>query len=188
MVKVIDTWAVLISQTGTEIINIGYAVGYFPGLILTNNLHAIPEKNLEILERHGVIIKSIPLWPTVADYKELISKELITLHGFLRIIPKEFFDIFYGKIYNGHPALILPEYYPELKGKDPQERIWAEKEKYLMCGSVIHEVTPELDAGRIVVSVRVANIARSKEHLYLILSKTSLRTWKHFFEVIWKFK
>ena len=47
-----------------------------------------------------------------------LKHDLITLHGYLRIIPENICKQC-KHIYNGHPGLI--NMYPELKGKDPQE-------------------------------------------------------------------
>jgi folate-dependent phosphoribosylglycinamide formyltransferase PurN len=52
------------------------------------------------------------------------------------------------KIYNGHPGLISE--FPELKGKDPVQRVWADK-TYKRFGSVIHLVTAEVDEGKILM-------------------------------------
>ena len=77
-------------------------------------------------------------------------------------------------IYNGHPGLI--NMYPELKGKDPQERI---KPYMSLIGSVVHKVTPEVDAGEIVNNVAVKN---NRYDYYNILRETSLEAWEQFFE------
>lgn len=184
MIKLQQNWGVLLSQTGTEVINIAKELRFLPSLIVTNNYNKIDKVNLEILRENGVDIKIIPFRPKAEDYliEELLSKKIITLHGYLRIIPLEFFRVYAGKVYNGHPALIYPEYYPELKGKDPQERVWAEREKYPYIGSVVHECIPALDEGPIITGSKVKNIAKSKDHLYLIQRKLSLEAWKAFFK------
>lgn len=180
-------WGVLISQTGSEIIAIGKEIGYLPSLIVTNNIDKIPERNMEILRENNIAVSVIPFKPTVDDYLRsgILDKQLITLHGFLRIVPVEFFNHYQGSIFNGHPALITK--YPELKGYNKQEDIFINKEKYPTCGSVIHEVIPELDSGQIVASVETRNIAEDINHAYALLRRTSLESWKYFFKEIWKF-
>ncbi len=182
-----DSWGALISQTGSEIIAISKETGYLPSLIVTNNIKKIPEKNMEIFKENNVDIQVISFRPILDEYfsQALMSKTLITLHGYLRIIPKAFFRRFEGKIYNGHPALITK--YPELKGLNMQEAIINNQEKYPTCGSVIHEVIPELDSGPVVAEVRTENISMNKDHAYALLRRTSLESWKHFFKNIWKF-
>lgn len=180
-------WAVLISQTGSEVISIMQETGFIPGLLVTNNIGKIPQNNLEILKQNGADIKVIPFKPKAEDYccEELLSKKLITLHGYLRILPAEFLSKYTGRIYNGHPALITK--YPELKGFNKQEDIAGNVEKYPTCGSVIHEVTPILDSGKIIVAAEVPNITTNVDQAYYLLRKTSLQTWKYFFEKSWKF-
>jgi folate-dependent phosphoribosylglycinamide formyltransferase PurN len=186
--KVVQEWGALISQTGSEVISIGQETGFLPSLIVTNRLAKIPQENLEIFGKHGVVVKTVPVKPSLEDYlyPELLSKELITLHGFLRIVPAEFFDKFQGKIYNGHPALITK--YPELKGFNKQEDIAGNQEKYPLCGSVIHEVIPELDSGDVVAAIETENTAKTIDEAYNLLRGTSLQSWKFFFTYIWEFE
>ena len=49
------------------------------------------------------------------------------------------------EIYNGHPGLITK--YPELKGKDPQERSF---KQYETAGAVLHKVTAGVDEGDVI--------------------------------------
>ena len=106
-------WGVLVSQTGSEVIAISKETGFLPSLIVTNNLSKIAPINLEILRENGVNVETIPFKPTFLDYlgSGIMDKKLVTLHGFLRILPASFFNEYKGKIYNGHPALISQ--YPE---------------------------------------------------------------------------
>jgi len=186
--KVRKDWGVLISQTGSEVIAIGKEIGYLPSLVVTNNPKKLSKENEEILRENSVDIRIIAFRPELEDYllPDLLEKRLITLHGFLRIIPGAFFNYCKGHIYNGHPALLTR--YPELKGFNMQEAIVGKIEKYPYCGSVIHEVIPELDAGKIIASAETKNIAINVDHAYALLRKTSLESWKHFFKTVWKFQ
>lgn len=180
--KVLDNWAVLVSQTGSEVIAISEKLGILPSLVVTNRVTNISEKNMRIFGKNNVEIVVLPNRPTLDQYLRsgLLEKELITLHGFLRIIPEGLFPHFKGRIYNGHPALIT--LYPELKGFNKQEDIAGNQEKYPLCGSVIHECIPELDAGRVVVSCNVKNTANTIDEAYALLRETSLRSWEIFFK------
>lgn len=179
-------WAVLVSQTASEIVAIGQELGVFPSLLVTNNLSKIPQKNLEILGRSNVEIRTIPFRPTLENYlfPDLLEKKLITLHGFLRILPPNFFQYFGGEIYNGHPGLIT--YYPELKGKDPQVRAW--EGKYDTIGSVVHRVTEGVDEGEVVRFSAVPNTAQTLDDMFYMLRGTSLDAWRKFFAENWKFE
>lgn len=185
--KIQKDWGALISQTGSEVLNIGKETGFLPSLLLTNNIKKIPEETLRIFSELGVTVKILPFKPTLEDYfvPELLEKKLITLHGYLRIVPPGFFNVFQGRIYNGHPALITK--YPELKGFNKQEDIAGQQEKYPVCGSVIHEVIPELDSGRVVIVSEKVNTAETIDEAYALLRETSLETWKFFITKFWKF-
>jgi len=184
--KVLDDWGVFISQTGSEIISISEKLGILPSLVVTNNVTKISPRNMEIFGENNVEICVIPHKPTLLNYlrTRINFKKLITLHGYLRILPGDFFPYLEGKIYNGHPALITE--YPELKGFNKQEDIAGNQEKYPFCGSVIHEVIPQLDSGQIVVSIKEVNTATTIDEAYALLRQTSIRSWVYFFEDIWR--
>jgi phosphoribosylglycinamide formyltransferase-1 len=181
--KVIKDWGVLVSQTGTEVVDISEKLGILPSLIVTNNITKISQKNMEIFGKHGVTIRTIPFRPTLEHYfiEELLEKKIITLHGFLRILPAGFFSNYKGEIFNGHPGLIV--YHPELKGKDPQVRAW--EGKYEVVGSVVHKVTEGVDEGEVVRFTVAVNTAESIEDMYNLLRSTSLETWMKFFTDNW---
>jgi len=181
-------WGVLVSQTASEVIAISEKLGFFPSLLVTNNIRKIPQRNMEILLQNNVYIHSLPFRPTVEDYivSGILEKSLVTLHGFLRILPENLFEHFNGRVYNGHPALITD--YPELKGFNKQEDIAGNQEKYPFCGSVVHEVIPELDSGKVVCYVKAENTANTVDQAYALLRETSLSSWELFFKNIWSFK
>lgn len=68
---------------------------------------------------------------------------LVTLHGYNRILPKEVLENPHLEIYNLHPGDALK--YPELVGKDPQEKAIALN--LPSTGVMLHRVTHELDGG-----------------------------------------
>jgi len=180
--KVLDNWGVLISQTGSEVVAISEMLGILPSLVVTNNITKISPRNMEIFGENNVEIVTIPSRPNIVNYlrTRINLKELITLHGYLRILPAEFFPHLQGSVYNGHPALITM--YPELKGFNKQEDIAGNQQKYPFCGSVIHKVIPELDSGEVVVTSMIKNTANTIDEAYEILRGTSLNTWETFFE------
>lgn len=186
--KIETAWGVLISQTGSEVIALGKVRGILPSLVVTNNLTKVARENLEILESYGVAVKEIPFRPSTSDYllPELLEKRLITLHGYLRVLPTEFLTAYRGRIFNGHPALISK--YPELKGLNMQEAIVGKQEEYPFIGSVVHEVTPELDSGRIIMEVKVPNTVENIDQAYRVLRETSLECWEYFFYDVWTFE
>ena len=97
---------------------------------------------------------------------------VVTLHGWLRIIPKTICSRY--EIYNGHPGLATK--YPELKGYNPQKRAVG----YPEIGAIIHECIPELDAGRVIFQKSISNSGFSEEEVYNELYKLSGDLWVQF--------
>lgn len=140
-------WCVFFSQTGSEIYNISKKINRVPDVIITNKpLHDVSSIKPELFEEYGHRFVWLPKKPTVLEYIQVIPQDsIVTLHGWLRIIPPEVCDMY--EIYNLHPAPIHLEGFEKYKGKDPQVRIFEDKAKY--SGNVIHKCIAELDAGEI---------------------------------------
>ena len=82
-------------------------------------------------------------------------------------------------IYNGHPGLITK--YPELKGKDPQQRAWDNIDNYNEVGSVVHRVVQEVDAGEVICEeVIPTRYIGSLDATYDALRTTSFTAWYRF--------
>lgn len=141
------TWVTFFSQTGSEIYKISKQIDRIPDVIVTNKPKSkILEINSNLIEEYGAKFVWLPPKPTVLEYISTIpSSSLVTLHGWLRIVPPEICDKY--EIYNLHPAPIHLEGYDKYKGKDPQVRIFEDKAEY--SGNVIHKCIAELDAGQI---------------------------------------
>jgi folate-dependent phosphoribosylglycinamide formyltransferase PurN len=165
------TWIALFSQTGSEIAGLANELGRGPDHAFYNRREFESVK----LEKYAQSSHdNIMNWLRRFDS----TNAIITLHGYLRIIPEDVCIKHQGRMFNGHPGAI--DIFPDLKGKDPQERTWEEIDKYRIIGSVVHEVTPGVDEGRIVSAVHYSNRARSKEELYDMLKKSSLEAWVWF--------
>lgn len=170
-------WIALFSQTGSEIYNISRRLSRFPDIIITNNnINGINKELFEFYKKSDskrmIVLDNKP---TVADYEKVfgeLKNPIITLHGWLRIIPEEICEKY--TIYNGHPGLITK--YPELKGFNPQERAI----KYSEIGCVIHEVIPEVDEGKILAEKSVTNIGHTKNEIIEILHELSGDLWIQF--------
>lgn len=78
----------------------------------------------------------------------VLEPELIALAGFMRVLDDAFVSRFTGRLINIHPALL-----PALRGLHTHRRALAEKLDH--HGTSVHFVTPELDAGPVILQARV---------------------------------
>ena len=142
-------WIAMFSQTGSEVAALAKHLGQWPDVIITNNTDRSKWcKKLQELELRqkgkvyggGTTIQVVSsIQARTANFLHNIDgskNALITLHGWLRIVPKDICEQY--EIVNGHPGLITA--FPELKGKDPQVRAY--DAGYATIGSVVHKVTP----------------------------------------------
>lgn len=113
------------------------------------------------------------------------DNSLVTLNGYMGIVPADVLQDLRSrgcKVYNIHPAPI--QLYPELRGKDPQERMYEgiQKREYTFIGVVIHEVDAGVDTGKIVHWVlQMADHTMTKDELYTRLHELGTQAWESFF-------
>jgi len=173
-------WYALFSQTGSEIYQISKKLGRFPDRIITNkNFDKISTTcNWGLYTEYDKEWEYLPHKPILSDYLIALNNTnkdtIITLHGFLRIIPPEICNSY--EIYNGHPGDIIK--YPELKGFNPQEKAF--KLKLPTSGSVIHKVTPGVDEGPIVAKQEIDIEGLSLDEVYKNLHSNSIELWYNF--------
>lgn len=141
-------WITLFSQTGSEIVELSKDLGYWPDRIITNKRPEHLRKINNTIPKDRLLV--LPNKPTINDYIKAIGEPenvLITLHGWLRIIPPSLCNDY--SIVNGHPGLISK--FDHLKGKDPQVRAFDDIKngKYSIAGCVLHLVTEGVDEGKI---------------------------------------
>lgn len=166
----------MFSQTGSEIVELSKRLGRWPDLILTNNKDKKKwHKELQfrsdvVKDLHDRLVKHIERQANITG-----ENPFVTLHGYLRIMP----DLPYEML-NGHPALC--NRYPELKGKDPQELTWHNRNNYKFVGSIVHKVTSEVDGGELVKEVCYTNHIHTREDLDITLRRASLTAWTHVLE------
>ena len=167
-------WITFFSQTGSEIVEISKVLGRKPDLLVTNNFEEKIKFHPGVREL-GVTIQSAKhdLLMNYFRNQSIFNPDLtlITLHGYLRIIPEDVCTKY--DMLNGHPGFITQ--YPELKGKDPQVRAW--EGKYPIIGSVVHKVTPGVDEGDVINSVAYTNRCDSLDEMYGKLKQSSLESW-----------
>ena len=133
-------WIAMYSHTGQEIQDISQELGMHPDLVLTDN------KDNKWGHKAGTRENINDL---LAGYQ---GDAIVTLHGYMGILPEDVLRNPRLEVYNGHPALIT--LYPELRGKDPQLRNHpgVVDGRYKVVGTVIHRVTEGVDEGPIIVT------------------------------------
>jgi folate-dependent phosphoribosylglycinamide formyltransferase PurN len=168
------TWVAMFSHTGTDILNVSKQLSIYPDLIVTNNQPGDPRINKHITDRNVVYTANRP---SVEDYTSLLDgADIVTLHGWMRIIPKS--TCKQHNIYNLHPGLITE--YPELKGADPQSRIYNQIKTYKRVGCVIHQVTDQLDGGQVMMERSTINDYHGEGQLTEALHKMGSNMWVDF--------
>ena len=184
--KIDRPWIAFFSQTGTEINDLSNALGIYPELIVTNKPD-LKKVNTDLLsitkfrehKLNKTFLEVLPAKPTAQDYSKILERfeePIITLHGYLRIIPKEICEKY--EMYNLHPGLINK--YPSLKGFNPQERAFAQNHKFAGC--VLHKVTPGVDEGEILLSQGEFIEGLSLDDVYIKLRQVALDLWISFFK------
>ena len=160
-------WIALFSRSGSEIEAL-CSYDHIPDLIISDR-----ELEDRSLSRDQYIVMS---HDDIMKFLLTQKKALITLHGYLRILPSSV--TLECNVYNGHPGDII--LYPELKGINPQKKAF--DLGYTPVGCVIHEVIPEVDEGRVVKYESKKVVDYSLEGYYNQLSNMQLKLWRDFFE------
>lgn len=178
-------WSTFFSQTGSEIVEISNSLNRWPDLIITNERPEHLRKIHPALEGKVTFVKNKPTDEELLMILGRYENPIITLHGWLRIMPPTICNRF--EIYNGHPGLISPKWFPQLKNKDPQIRAWEGiiRGEMKVAGCVIHRVTEGVDEGEILeetyFDVKGIN---SLDEFYKTLSNCSLQQWVAFLKKI----
>ena len=126
--------------------------------VVSNNSNA---KGLARAEEVGIKTIVIDISNKYIDQLLAIANtydiDLILLSGFMKILPKDFTDKFYGKIINLHPSLL-----PKFKGLDTHKKVLISKEKY--HGASVHFVTSKLDDGPIIIQGKTKILKNDSEN------------------------
>ncbi len=84
----------------------------------------------------------------LAERIDRYAPKLVILAGFMRILSDAFVRRYQGRMLNIHPSLL-----PKFRGLDTHRRCLEAGEKE--HGATVHFVTPDLDAGPVVIQARV---------------------------------
>ena len=161
-------WVALFSNSGNELAAVCNKLGIKPDVMYCDKERVDWHPDISddtILMSHVDVIKALSILP---------KNTLVTLHGYLRLIPSNAIS---NNMYNVHPGDIVK--YPELKGIHPQAK--ALYLKLPSTGVVIHKVTEEVDDGEIVASATYS-IAENETEFSLInnLRDLSIDLWCDF--------
>ena len=169
-------WVALFSQTGSEIYEVSERLARYPDVILCNKKDDFDNIHEGLLHSGKSIIIFTSAKPSIDEYLMYTHEDdLVTMHGWLRIVPGEVCE--QRNIYNGHPGLITE--YPQLKGKDPQQKAIDLGLEYSGC--ILHKATAELDGGPIVdVSDKVMVEGRTTDEVFTNLHEASVNLWVKF--------
>ena len=168
-------WIALFSQTGSEIADLSEGIKRHPDFVITNaDLNDIDSRVNVDFRVNKEEAKTLDI---LEDLDFNIDQTLITLNGWLRIVPPNKCNMY--NMYNGHPGLITK--YPELKGKDPQKRAWENIDNYNEVGSVVHRVVEKVDAGEVICEEKIpTKYIGSLDATYDALRTTSFTAWYRF--------
>lgn len=174
------SWVAFYSQTGSEIMNLCQQLNIKPSVVATNNPKKTSPIVREFFRKNNIIITELPFNPSADDYLLVHnSVQIITLNGFLRVLPPFICKLWKGRVFNGHPGLI--NRFPELKGKDPQQKAFNLQHK--IVGSVVHEVTDKVDEGKIIAYSEIELLELKLEDYFSNLRGTSMNAWTKFFKL-----
>ena len=125
-------------------------------VVISNRTDAPGLQKAEAAGVPTVVIASKPFGKDRAAFEAALQAELdrhqvelVCLGGFMRLFTAEFVERWYGRMLNIHPSLL-----PSFPGLDPHGQ--ALRAGVKISGATVHFVTPETDAGPILMQGAVA--------------------------------
>ena len=169
-------WITFFSQTGSEIYKLSKLLNRVPDKIITNKPFSKSETiNFDLFNEYFDQLYFVNTKPTVEEYFNIIPEgSLVTMHGWLRIMPPEVCEKY--EIYNLHPAPL--KMYPDLKGFNPQERVYNEKRDF--SGNTIHKCITEVDAGEILAENTLFVRGFTLDQIFFETHKKATELWVDF--------
>ena len=151
--------AILISGSGSNMVQLIKSMDdnhpAFPSIVISNKPNAAGIKKAEDLGIPTQIINEnfeksngSDFEPKLKEILKTYEVKIICLAGFMKILSKDFIEVFKGRILNIHPSLL-----PKYKGLNTHARAVAAKDKVSGCS--VHLVTAELDGGPILAQSKV---------------------------------
>ncbi len=151
--------AILISGSGSNMVQLIKSMDdnhpAFPSIVISNKPNAAGIKKAQDLGIPTKIINENFEKSNGSDFESKLKEilkiyevKIICLAGFMKILSKDFIEVFKGRILNIHPSLL-----PKYKGLNTHSRAIAAKDKFSGCS--VHLVTAELDGGPILAQSKV---------------------------------
>lgn len=155
--------AVLISGRGSNMMALVEAArdAAFPVEVVCVVANKADAKGLEFAAKNGIAGKFIDhkayasreeFEAALDQYLRSMDVEIVALAGFMRVLTASFISGWDGRMINIHPSLL-----PAYKGLHTHERALADGAT--VHGCTVHLVTPELDAGPILLQAEVPVMA-----------------------------
>ena len=152
--------AILISGSGSNMVQLIKSMDdnhpALPSIVISNKPNAAGIKKArdlgiptQIINENFEKSNGIDFEAKLTEILNRYEVKIICLAGFMRILSKDFIDVFKGRILNIHPSLL-----PKYKGLNTHARAIAAKDKFSGCS--VHLVTAELDGGPILAQRKVA--------------------------------
>ena len=152
--------AILISGSGSNMVQLIKSMDdkhpSFPSIVISNKPSAAGIKKAQDLGIPTEIINENFEKSNGSNFevklKEILNRyevKIICLAGFMRILSKDFIELFEGRILNIHPSLL-----PKYKGLNTHARALASNEQFAGCS--VHLVTSELDGGPVLAQSQIS--------------------------------
>ena len=151
--------AILISGSGSNMVQLIKSMDdnhpAFPSIVISNKPNATGIKKAkdlgiptQIIDENFEELNGLGFEAKLTEILNTYEVKIICLAGFMRILSKDFIEVFKGRILNIHPSLL-----PKYKGLKTHARAIAAKDKFSGCS--VHLVTAELDGGPILAQSKV---------------------------------
>lgn len=115
-------------------------------VVVSNKKNALGLKKAKRFGKSCLVLKNPINYESLHQQLLEFKIERIFLAGFMKIIPKNFVDLWQGRIMNIHPSLL-----PLYPGLDSALKSWQDQSD---MGASIHQVNDQMDEGRIFLQQR----------------------------------
>ena len=152
--------AILISGSGSNMVQLIKSMDdnhpAFPSIVISNKPNAAGIKKAkdlgiptQVIDENFEELNGLDFEAKLEEILNTYEVKIICLAGFMRILSKDFIEVFKGRILNIHPSLL-----PKYKGLNTHARALASNEQFAGCS--VHLVTSELDGGPVLAQSKIS--------------------------------